>query len=83
MKGKKSNPEFVSHFIQQCAQQGIETSDQILQHAKQQVQQIDQELIAIADKKILRCKLLDVIELFAEPQDRSADIRQLALFGNK
>lgn len=80
MKGKKANPEFVSSFIQQCAHQGIQTPEAILQEAKDQIEQIDQEIKDVINKKALRSKLCDVVEKFGSPKDKSEDIRQLQLF---
>jgi L-cysteine desulfidase len=74
MKGKKKDHEFISQFIQQSAQQGCTTPIAILAKAKKSVEQIDQEIRAMVDKKILRSKLLDVIETFeTKVSDKSYD----------
>jgi len=63
MKGKKLNTEFVANFIAECASQGLETPNQIVDLAKQQINQIDEEIKSITVKKQLRSQLLDVITI--------------------
>jgi hypothetical protein len=68
MKGKKSDPEFVAEFIQKSAQAGITQPIQIVNKAKQLIQEIDQEIIAIESRKKIRSKLLDVIDALEEKE---------------
>lgn len=64
MKGKKRDVEFLSQFISECIQKDISSSEGILQAAELKIQKIDQQLKEISKKKILRSKLLDVVEAF-------------------
>jgi hypothetical protein len=81
MRGKKTDSVFVSQFIVESIQQGMETPDQIVQHAKDQISQIDDEIRAVEAKKITRSKLLDVILNFEKPsKDRADDAKILEFF---
>lgn len=64
MRGKKTDPAFIAEFISEAVQHGMETTDEIVQDAKKKIAQIDQEIVAMEAKKILRSKLLDVIASF-------------------
>jgi hypothetical protein len=64
MKGKKADLDFVSKYIAESAREGIMTPKEILLRAKKSIEQIDKDIQAIAYKKILRGKLLDVIATF-------------------
>lgn len=81
MRGKKSDPEFVSKFIQESVQAGCETPEQIVNRAKTQIEQIDAEIRSIEAKKATRSKLLDVIIGFEKPvKDKSEDAKLLPFF---
>lgn len=81
MKGKKTDPAFVSSFIQECVQSGFETPEQITKYAKHLINQIDEDIKAIERKKIKRSKLLDVVASFEQPKkDKSEDAKYLSFF---
>lgn len=81
MRGKKSDSAFIAEFIAESIQQGMETPDQIVQRAKEQIAQIDEEIKAIELKKLRRSKLLDVILNFEkQAKDRTEDAKLLPFF---
>lgn len=81
MRGKKADPVFISQFIQESVQSGMETPDQIVQRAKNMIDQIDEEIRAIEIKKAIRSKLLDVIASFEkQTKDKSEEAKLLPLF---
>jgi hypothetical protein len=81
MKGKKTDPAFVARFISECAQEGVDTPDEIVNRAKRLIEDIDIEIKAIETKKLLRSKLLDVIVTFEKPsKDKTEDSRLLSFF---
>ncbi len=81
MRGKKTDPVFISQFIQESVQQGVETPDQIVQRAKKMIEQIDEEIRAIETKKVVRSKLLDVIASFEkQSKDKTEEAKLLPLF---
>lgn len=68
MKGKKTDPVFISEFIRHCvAGLGMEKSEDILQHAKSIIQEIDDEIKNVEKRKVMRSKLIDVVALFERP----------------
>lgn len=82
MRGKKTDPAFISQFIQESVQLGFETPDQIVQRAKDSINQIDEEIRATEIKKLTRSKLLDVISSFEKPtKDKVEEAKLLSLFG--
>lgn len=81
MKGKKSDPFFISQFIQESVQAGAETPEQIINRAKKIVNQIDVDIKNIEIEKIKRSKLLDVIASFEKPiKDKTEDAKTLDFF---
>lgn len=81
MRGKKTDPAFVSSFIQECVQNGFETPEQITKQAKHLINQIDADIQEVEKKKIKRSKLLDVIASFEEAKrDKSEDAKLLPFF---
>jgi hypothetical protein len=71
MRGKKTDPLFLSNFISECINEGIDTPDQIAAHAKKMITKIDDQIKEVEQKKITRSKLLDVITAF-EQQDKTS-----------
>lgn len=67
MKGKKSDNEFVSNFIVRSIREGFDTQDKIVSYAKVLLQDLDEEIKKIEEKKAMRSKLLDVIASFEKP----------------
>jgi hypothetical protein len=81
MRGKKVDKEFISKFIEGCVDIGLETTDQIVAQARKNIEYIDIEIKAIADKKVMRSKLLDVIAVFEEEKkDKTEDAKILEFF---
>lgn len=81
MKGKKTDPIFISQFIQESVREGIETPEQIVQRAKKMIEQIDEEIKSIDAKKLTRSKLLDVISSFEKKTvDRTQEAQLLPFF---
>jgi len=64
MKGKKSDPEFVSSFIQESINKGFCNSNEIVDRARKLISKIDEDIIIAENGKKIRSKLLDVINTF-------------------
>jgi hypothetical protein len=67
MKGKKADLEFLSQFISECIEQGLQTPDEFVTRASILVKEIDEEIKRVEKQKIIRSKLLDVILNFEKP----------------
>lgn len=81
MRGKKADNEFVSNFIKECVVIGHDTTQAIVNIAKSNIKEIDDEILALEKKKIIRSKLLDVIDIFEKPyKNKSQEIQLLAFF---
>jgi hypothetical protein len=81
MRGKKSNPEFISQFIQIAVRAGHETPEAIVKFAKEQIEKIDDEIRAAESKKITRSSLLDVVASFEAPnKDKTEEAKLLPFF---
>lgn len=77
MRGKKSDPKFISKYISTLVAGGITSSDDILQAAKDEVSSIDSKIKEMEDLKVRRTKLLDVISSFEKkslPQDNGRSL---------
>jgi hypothetical protein len=82
MKGKKSDPIFISSFIQESVKEGATTPDEIVSRAKRMIAEIDEEIRAIEEKKKTRSKLLDVIIAFDKTgvKDKAEEAKLLPYF---
>lgn len=82
MRGKKTDSEFLSNFISECVQTGMETPAEIAGKARSMIEEIDEEIRQIEAKKCLRSKLLDVVFAFDKPvkEIKTQDIRALSFF---
>lgn len=82
MKGKKTDPEFLSNFITECVTLGIEAPTDIVARAKKMILNIDDEIKKVEKQKFIRCKLLDVINAFEKPSkvSRSEEAKILSFF---
>lgn len=67
MRGKKTDTEFVSSFIEESIKSGLTTTEDFLDRAKSMVSSIDEEIKKVEKQKIVRSKLLDVIATFETP----------------
>lgn len=81
MKGKKTDSEFVSSYIKKCVEQNINTPEEIVKEAQEDINHID-ALIKQAEKlKLERSKLLDVVNTFGtNKNNKSSEIRALSFF---
>jgi hypothetical protein len=67
MRGKKTDTEFVSNFIEESINNGLTTPEDFLNRAKSMISSIDEEIKRVEKQKIVRSKLLDVIATFEAP----------------
>lgn len=81
MRGKKTDVDFVSNFIVECAQDNKNSPDQIIQEAKRKIEEIDVQIQKIEQLKVTRSKLLDVVCTFGENKKTNKDSeKSLELF---
>ena len=81
MRGKKTDPEFVSKFITDCVREGIETPEAIVIKAKSMIAEIDEAIKEIEEDKKFRSKLLNVVASFDySKRDKSGDAKLLPFF---
>lgn len=81
MRGKKTDPVFISQFIQESVQDGVTTTEEIIKRAKSRIEQIDAEIKSIEGMKIIRSKLLDVISSFEKAtKDKTEEAKLLSFF---
>jgi hypothetical protein len=80
MRGKKSNPEFVSEFITKCIGLGITSPEAIVKMAKHDIEDIDRKIREVQSLKITRSNLLDVITTFDEPETKVEEAKLLPFF---
>lgn len=81
MRGKKIDNEFISDFISKCVQSGIDTPDAIVQSAHDNIVNIDKAIKRMEEQKIIRSKLLDVIETFDKSKtSKSSEAKVLSFF---
>lgn len=82
MKGKKIDTEFLSEFIQECVQLGLESPEDFANRAKILVAVIDDEIRNVERKKATRSKLLGVIASFETPvkPDKTEESKSLPFF---
>lgn len=80
MRGKKSDPEFVSQFMSQCLREGAITTQEMVQLARQQIRKIDAQIIEVEKSKIIRSKLLDVVITLDKPEPQTHEAKLLPLF---
>lgn len=81
MKGKKVDTDFLSDFIQQAVQLGLQTPEDIAKHAQSIINEIDDEIKKVEKRKVIRSKLLDVVAAFTAPkQSKSEEAKILSFF---
>jgi hypothetical protein len=81
MRGKKTDPVFVSNFIRDCVAMGLDTTPAIVAHAQTQIKEIDDEIQAIEKKKAIRSQLLDVVDAFEKSsKSKAAEAKLLSFF---
>ena len=64
MKGKRTDSEFVSNFIENCICNNIFLAEDMLNLAKSKILEIDKKIIEAENLKKIRSKLLDVVSNF-------------------
>ena len=80
MKGKKADTQFITNFIAESVAKGFVTPEQITKYAQSLVTGIDEEIIAVEQKKKTRSKLLDVIEAFNKSsKDKTEETKKLPM----
>jgi hypothetical protein len=82
MKGKKVDTEFLSEFITNSIQAGLQTPEQIVESAQAEIAEIDKQIKWIEQKKVIRSKLLDVVATFNKTgkPSKSEEVRILSFF---
>jgi len=81
MRGKKTDPSFVSFFIQESIKDGAQTPEDIVLRAKKIITKIDDDIREIELAKKTRSKLLDVISTFEKTnKDHTEEARLLDFF---
>jgi hypothetical protein len=80
MRGKKTDPEFVSQFLAQCISRGLIAPEEMVKAAKSELQVIDDKIKEVEQLKLKRSKLLDVIRTFEKPESKEEEIRLLPFF---
>lgn len=78
MRGKKTDPQFLSEFIERCVVSGFESSESIVGYARTLIAGIDEEIQEVERKKVIRSKLLDVVSAF-EKGDKSPKTEEIKL----
>lgn len=81
MRGKKVDTDFLSQFISQCVLKNIVSQDDIVEQAKSEISNIDEQIKKVEKLKIVRSKLLDVISTFEKKSaSHKEEIRILSFF---
>jgi len=81
MRGKKSDPIFVSEFIRQSVLLGYESQEDIAGRARQRIQEIEDQIRKVEELRLERSKLLDVVAALDRPKvDKSEDAKLLPFF---
>lgn len=82
MRGRKTDSQFLSDFIARCVGSGFESSESIVGYAKTLIAGIDAEIQEVERKKIIRGKLLDVINAFEKTNKspKAEEIKILSFF---
>lgn len=66
MKGKKSDPIFISEFMSSCIAKGLISKESIVEEALKEIEEIDLKIKEVELLKITRSKLLDVVNIGSE-----------------
>ena len=80
MRGRRSDPEFIANFIQNCVSLNKTSSEDILKEAKYKIKEIDSEIIKVENLKKQRSKILDVIEMFSKKENNLEEIKLLDFY---
>ncbi len=66
MRGKKSNKEFISNFIENSVREGKNSLIEIYQHVDQEISFIEDKIKEVESLKLRRRHLLDVKEFIGK-----------------
>lgn len=77
MKGKKFDTQFLSSFMEKCIKKNIRTPAGMAIVAKNKISKIDKKIMEAEKLKVIRGKLLDVIERFDVPVESKVDTKML------
>jgi hypothetical protein len=77
MKGKKFDTQFLSSFMEKCIKKNISTPAGMVSAAKNKISKIDKKIMEAERLKVIRGKLLDVIEEFGVPVESKVDTKIL------
>lgn len=80
MKGKKPDQEFITNYIANCIENGISSSDDILQQTIDQIKIIDDKIKEVEHLKNKRSKLLDIISIFNKKNECDGDDKMMLSF---
>lgn len=81
MRGKKTDAEFISEFIVECARNGITNSLDVAKMAELQISSIDEKIKEVESLKRKRSKLIDVVTaLSIKVKDKSDDKKALEFY---
>jgi hypothetical protein len=82
MRGRKTDSDFISNFISESVQLGHDTPEKIVERARREIQEIDEEIKRVEQKKIARSKILDVISTLDRnvKASKSEEARILSFF---
>lgn len=84
MKGKKTDPIFISEFIRAAVQSSQDTPDEIVKRAKSFLADCDRKIKEAEVAKAMRSKYLDVIATFEKPvKDKAEEAKLLEFFNLK
>lgn len=70
MRGKKTNSEFISSFIEKSIADGYDSIDGILNKVNLDIKLIDQKIKEVEELKKIRCGLIDVKEFITKTKNK-------------
>lgn len=82
MKGKKSDPVFISEFMATCIAKGLTSKESIAEQALKEIEAIDYKIKEVELLKITRSKLLDVVNAVSEPKKEAVPQKNILSFLN-
>ena len=80
MRGKKSDPDFVVNFIEDCCKKGKTSSYEIIDEAKKQIKDIDDKIKEVEYLRKVRSKIHDVIFSFEKEIKNNREKKERLLF---
>ena len=83
MKGKKFDPQFFSNFMDSCVKKNIDTQAGMVDVARNKISKIDRKIMEAEKLKVVRGKLLDVIEAFGVQSENQCRSENFGICKNK